>query len=131
MLDEAGASADGADATAVGGGAAPSAKPGAGATAMGADPTGKVSKLFGVYDEATGLALRGTFIINPEGKLVCYEVNFYNVGRSAAEMVRKVTASVHCSAHPDEACPANWSQGKKALKPGAGMVGRVAEALKK
>jgi len=98
---------------------------------MGADPTGKVSRLFGVYDETTGLALRGTFIINPEGKLVCSEVNFYNVGRSAAEMVRKVTASIHCAAHPDEACPANWSQGKKALKPGASMVGRVAEALKK
>jgi peroxiredoxin (alkyl hydroperoxide reductase subunit C) len=96
---------------------------------MGADPTGKVSKLFGVYDEATGLALRGTFIINPEGKLVASEVNFYNVGRSAAELVRKVTASVHCAAHPDEACPANWSQGGKTLKPGAGLVGRVADAM--
>lgn len=98
---------------------------------MGADPTGKVSKLFGVYDEATGLDLRGTFIINPEGKLVASEINFYNVGRSAAELVRKVTASVHCAAHPEEACPANWSQGGKTLKPGAGLVGRVAEALGK
>jgi peroxiredoxin (alkyl hydroperoxide reductase subunit C) len=96
---------------------------------MGADPTGKVSRLFGVYDEGTGLALRGTFIINPEGKLVASEVNFYNVGRSANELVRKVKASVHCAAHPDEACPANWSQGGKTLKPGAGLVGRVAEAM--
>ena len=96
---------------------------------MGADPTGKVSRLFGVYDEATGLALRGTFVISPEGKLASSEVNFYNVGRSAAELLRKVTASVHCAAHPEEACPANWSKGGKTLKPGAGLVGRVSEAL--
>ncbi|OGW64902.1 MAG: peroxiredoxin [Nitrospirae bacterium RIFCSPLOWO2_02_FULL_62_14] len=96
---------------------------------MGADPTGKVSKLFGVYDETTGLDLRGTFIINPDGKLVASEINFYNVGRNAAELVRKVTASVHCAAHPDEACPANWSKGGKTLKPGAGLVGRVADAM--
>src|SRR3989304_6567307 len=56
---------------------------------MGADPTSKVSRQFGVYDEATGLALRGTFLINPEGKLVCSEVNFYNVGRNAYELLRK------------------------------------------
>jgi peroxiredoxin (alkyl hydroperoxide reductase subunit C) len=96
---------------------------------MGADPTGRVSRLFGVYDEATGLALRGTFIINPDGKLVAAEVNFYNVGRNASELVRKVKASVHCAAHPDEACPANWSQGGKTLKPGSKLVGRVAEAI--
>jgi peroxiredoxin (alkyl hydroperoxide reductase subunit C) len=97
---------------------------------MGADATGKVSRLFGVYDEASGLALRGTFIIDPNGKLAASEVNFYNVGRSAAELVRKVKANVHCASHPEEACPANWKEGDKALKPGAGMVGRVSEALK-
>lgn len=96
---------------------------------MGADPTGKVSRMFGVYDEATGLALRGTFIINPEGKLVASEVNFYNVGRNAAELVRKMKANAYLSTHPEEACPANWSDGGKTLKPGAGLVGRVAEAL--
>lgn len=96
---------------------------------MGADPTGKVSRMFGVYDEATGLALRGTFIINPDGKLVASEVNFYNVGRNAAELVRKMKANGYLAAHPEEACPANWSDGGKTLKPGAGLVGRVAEAL--
>ena len=98
---------------------------------MGADATGKVSRLFGVYDEDSGLALRGTFIINPEGKLASSEVNFYNVGRNAQELVRKVQANVYLSTHPEEACPANWNQGQKTLKPGAGMVGRVAEALNK
>ena len=96
---------------------------------MGADPTGKVSRLFGVYDEATGLALRGAFVINPDGKLVNSEVNFYNVGRNAEELVRKVKANVYLASHPEEACPANWSEGKKSLKPGAKLVGRVAEAI--
>jgi peroxiredoxin (alkyl hydroperoxide reductase subunit C) len=96
---------------------------------MGADPTGKLSRLFGVYDEATGLSLRGTFIIGPDGKLACAEVNFYNVGRSAAELLRKVQATTYLAQHPDEACPANWSTGQKTLKPSAGLVGRVAEAV--
>ncbi len=96
---------------------------------MGADPTGKVSRLFGVYDEATGLALRGTFIISPEGKLTGTEINFYNVGRNAEELLRKMQANAYLSSHPEEACPANWSEGKKTLKPGAKLVGRVAEAV--
>lgn len=96
---------------------------------MAADPTGKVSRLFGVYDEATGLALRGTFIISPDGKLAASEVNFYNVGRNAAELARKIQANSYLANHPDEACPANWSEGKKTLKPGASLVGRVAEAV--
>ncbi len=100
---------------------------------MGADPTGKVSRLFGVYDEATGLALRGTFIISPEGKLASSEVNFYNVGRNAAELLRKAQANAYLATHPEEACPANWSKGGKTLKTAnneATLVGRVAEALK-
>ncbi len=55
---------------------------------MGADPTGKVARMFGLYDDNTGLALRGAFIINPEGVLVSSEVNFYNVGRNAEELGR-------------------------------------------
>lgn len=96
---------------------------------MGADPTGKVSKMFGVYDDATGLALRGTFLISPEGKLAASEVNFYNVGRNASELLRKAQANIYCSSHPDEVCPANWTEGKKTLKPSAKMVGRVYESI--
>ncbi|HND64759.1 MAG TPA: redoxin domain-containing protein [Elusimicrobiota bacterium] len=97
---------------------------------MAAAPTGKVSRLFGVYDDASGLALRGTFIIAPDGKLASGEVNFFNVGRNAAELLRKVQANAYLAKHPEEVCPANWKQGGKTLKPGAQMVGRVAEALK-
>ncbi len=96
---------------------------------LAADTTGAVSRLFGVYDAATGLALRGTFIINPEGKLVTSEVNFYNVGRNAAELVRKMEANVHLVANPAEACPAKWTPGAKTLKPGKDIVGNVAGAL--
>ncbi len=96
---------------------------------LASDPTGAVSRLFGVLDEASGLAFRGTFIIAPDGKLTGSEVNFFNVGRSAEELVRKVKANVYLAQHPQEACPANWSEGAKTLKPGANLVGRVADAL--
>lgn len=96
---------------------------------MGADATGLVSEMFGVYDATTGLSLRGTFIINPEGVLVSAEINYYNVGRNAEELVRKVEANVHLMQHPDEACPANWKKGGRTLKPSSAMVGKVYEAL--
>jgi NADH-dependent peroxiredoxin subunit C len=97
---------------------------------MGSDPTGKISRLFGVYDEQTGLAFRGSFIISPEGKLVGSEINFYNVGRNADELLRKMKANVYLADHPNEACPAKWEEGDKTLKPGAKLVGKVYEALK-
>jgi NADH-dependent peroxiredoxin subunit C len=96
---------------------------------MGADPTGTVSKLFGVYDCATGLALRGTFVINPQGKLVSSEVHFYNVGRDATELVRKMEANAYLVKHPDEACPAKWHLGAKTLRPSEKLVGKVFEAM--
>lgn len=96
---------------------------------MGADPTGRVSKLFGVYDEESGLALRGTFVINPEGRLVASEINYSNVGRDANELLRKMKANVYLAQHPDEACPAKWKEGAKTLKPSAELVGKVYEAL--
>jgi peroxiredoxin (alkyl hydroperoxide reductase subunit C) len=98
---------------------------------MGSDPTGKLSRLFGVYDDETGLALRGAFIINPDGVLLNSEVNFYNLGRNIEEMLRKVNANIHLAANPVEACPAQWKkEGDKTLKPSAKMVGKVYEALK-
>jgi peroxiredoxin (alkyl hydroperoxide reductase subunit C) len=97
--------------------------------ALAADPTGAVSKLFGVYDGGSGLALRGTFIINPEGRLVSSEINFYNVGRDADELLRKVEANTYLVGHPEQACPAKWKPGSKTLTPSKDMVGKVYEAL--
>ena len=96
---------------------------------MGADPTRKVSRMFGVYDKNTGLALRGTFIINPEGVLAASEVNYYNVGRNIIETLRKLKACVNGANHPAEACPARWEEGNKTLTPSPDMVGHVFEAL--
>ncbi len=96
---------------------------------LAADPTGTVSKLFGVYDAGSGLALRGTFIMNPAGVLVSSEINFYNVGRNADELLRKMEANAYLAKHPDEACPAKWQKGAKTLKPDEKMVGKVFEAL--
>ena len=97
---------------------------------MGADPTGKVSKLFGIYDENTGLALRGTFIINPEGKLIGSEVNFYNNGRNAEELLRKMQANAYLVTHTDQVCPAKWREGDKTITPSAKIVGKIYEAMK-
>ena len=96
---------------------------------MAADPTGKVSRYFGVYDEESGLALRGTFLINPDGVLVSKEINFYNVGRNADELLRKCQANVYLREHPAEACPAKWTPGDKTLTPSEQLVGKVYEAL--
>ena len=98
---------------------------------MGSDPTGKLSRMFGIYDDESGLALRGAFIISPDGILYNSEVNFYNLGRNVEEILRKVNANIHLAANPVEACPAQWKkEGDKTLKPSAKMVGKVYEALK-
>lgn len=96
---------------------------------LASDPTGAVSRLLGVYDEKSGLALRGTFIINPTGTLVSSEINFYNVGRDADELLRKLEANLYLLKHPAEACPAKWKPGAKTLTPNEKMVGKVFEAL--
>jgi peroxiredoxin (alkyl hydroperoxide reductase subunit C) len=98
---------------------------------MGADPTGTVSRMFGVYDENTGLALRGTFIINPEGKLMNAETNWYNLGRNIDELLRKFKANIYMTRKANEVCPSKWKdEGDKTLvNPGAKMVGKVHEAL--
>jgi len=96
---------------------------------MAGDSTGCVSRYFGVYDDAAGTAYRGTFVINPDGMLVSAEVNFYNVGRNAEELVRKIEANVHLRKNPAEACPARWTPGKKTLTPSEKLVGKVYDAI--
>ncbi len=98
--------------------------------AMGADPTGRIGRLFGVYDEGSGLNLRGTFIISPEGQLLNSEVNFYNMGRNIDELMRRFKANLYLARKPDEGCPSKWKDdGDATLRPGPEMVGRVHEAL--
>lgn len=96
---------------------------------MGADPNGSLSRIFGVYDENSGLAFRGTFIINPDGDLVGTEVNLNNVGRNADELLRKINAFLYVRQHPEEVCPAKWKPGSKTLKPNESLVGNVYKAI--
>ena len=97
---------------------------------MGADVKGDLARTFGVYDEGSGLALRGTFLISPTGTLAASEVNFYNVGRNIDELMRKFKANIYLSRKPAEACPSKWKdEGDKTLTPSARMVGKVHEAL--
>lgn len=96
---------------------------------MAADPTHSVSQAFGVYDEASGLALRGAFIIDPDGKLVASEVNYFPVGRNSDELLRRLKAFKHVRENPTHVCPAKWSPGKKTLTPGKDLVGKVGDKL--
>jgi peroxiredoxin (alkyl hydroperoxide reductase subunit C) len=92
---------------------------------MLADPTGKITRDFEVMIEDEGLAERGSFIVNPEGRIVSYEVNAGNVGRNAKELLRKVKACQFVAEHGDEVCPANWEPGAKTLKPSLDLVGML------
>jgi peroxiredoxin (alkyl hydroperoxide reductase subunit C) len=96
---------------------------------MVADPTGEISETFGVAihsGEDAGLSLRGTFLINPDGELVAYEVHANNIGRSAKEVLRKLEAAVFVREHNgQEVCPAGWTKGGKTLKPGIDLVGKI------
>jgi peroxiredoxin (alkyl hydroperoxide reductase subunit C) len=92
---------------------------------MLADPTGHLSRAFGVYIEEEGLAYRGTFLVNPEGQIKLAEVNDNGIGRNADELLRKVKAAQYIAAHPDEVCPAKWEEGAKTLKPGLDLVGKI------
>ena len=90
---------------------------------MLADPTGALARDFDVMIEADGLAERGSFIVNPEGRIVAYEVIAGNVGRNADELLRRVQASQFVAEHGDQVCPAKWQAGASTLKPSLDLVG--------
>ena len=92
---------------------------------MLADPTGTLTRDFDVMIEEDGLAERGSFIVNPEGKIVAYEVIAGNVGRNADELFRRVQASQCVAEHGDQVCPAKWQPGAETLKPSLELVGLI------
>ena len=89
------------------------------------DPTGKISRNFGVMIEEDGLALRGTFVINPEGEIKVAELHDLGIGRSAKELVRKVQAAQYVAEHDGEVCPAAWQPGEATLSPSLDLVGKI------
>ena len=92
---------------------------------MLADPTGHLSRAFGVYIEEAGLAYRGTFLVNPEGLIKLAEINDNGIGRNADELLRKVQAAQFIAKNPSEVCPAKWQPGSQTLKPGLNLVGKI------
>ena len=89
------------------------------------DPTGKITRNFGVMIEEEGLALRGTFVINPEGEIKVMEIHDLGIGRSAKELLRKVQAAQYVAEHDGEVCPAAWQPGEETLSPSLDLVGKI------
>ena len=89
------------------------------------DPTGTLTRNFDVMIEEDGMALRGTFVINPEGQIKLCEIHDNGIGRDASELMRKVKAAQYVAAHPNEACPAKWTEGASTLTPSLDLVGKI------
>lgn len=92
---------------------------------MVADPTGVLSRNFEVMIEEAGLAERGTFVVDPEGRIQIVEITAGGIGRDAAELLRKVKAAQYVAAHPGEVCPAKWKEGEATLAPSLDLVGKI------
>ena len=100
---------------------------------MAADPSGKLAEAFGVLIESDGpdltpdegLALRGTFIIDPTGIWRSMEVNDNSIGRKGAETLRKLQAAQYVETHKGQVCPASWEPGSDTLEPGLNLVGKL------
>jgi NADH-dependent peroxiredoxin subunit C len=89
------------------------------------DPTHALSRQFDVLIEEEGVALRGTFVINPEGVIKLAEINDNGIGRDAGELLRKIRAAQYVASHPGEVCPAKWKEGDSTLTPSLGLVGKI------
>ncbi len=92
---------------------------------MLADPTGALTRFFDVMIEEEGIALRGTFILNPEGEIKAYEVHDNGIGRNVDELLRKLQAAQFVAAHGDQVCPAKWQPGAETLTPSLDLVGKL------
>lgn len=89
------------------------------------DPTHQLTRAFGVHIEEEGLALRGTFVINPDGVIKTTEVHDNAIARDIAETLRKLKAAQYVAAHPNEVCPAKWKEGEETLAPSLDLVGKI------
>jgi NADH-dependent peroxiredoxin subunit C len=92
---------------------------------MVGDTTGVISRNFGVMIEEAGLAERGTFVIDPEGRIQIIEITAGGIGRDASELLRKVKAAQYVAANPGEVCPAKWKEGEATLAPSLDLVGKI------
>jgi peroxiredoxin (alkyl hydroperoxide reductase subunit C) len=93
------------------------------------DAGGRIGAVYGVYDGDAGVNIRGRFIIDPDGVVQAMEVLTPTVGRNVKELIRQVKAFQHVAA-TGEVLPSGWEPGKKTLKPGPALAGKVWEVWK-
>jgi peroxiredoxin (alkyl hydroperoxide reductase subunit C) len=89
------------------------------------DPTHTIARNFDVLIPEEGVALRGSFVVNPEGEIKVAEIHDLGIGRDAAELMRKVKAAQYTATHPGEVCPAKWKEGDATLAPSLDLVGKI------
>ncbi len=89
------------------------------------DPTHTLTRNFGVHIEEAGLALRGTFVINPEGVIKTAEIHDNAIARDMSETLRKLKAAQFVAKNPNQVCPAKWKEGEKTLAPSLDLVGKI------
>jgi peroxiredoxin (alkyl hydroperoxide reductase subunit C) len=89
------------------------------------DPTHQLTRAFDVHIDEEGLALRGTFIINPEGQIKTAEIHDNAIARDMSETLRKLKAAQFVASHPGQVCPAKWKEGAEALTPSLDLVGKI------
>jgi len=91
---------------------------------MLSDGGGRIGTVYGVYEEAAGVDIRGRFIIDPDFIIRAMEVLTPEVGRNPDELIRQIKAFQHARA-TGEVMPSGWQPGDKTLKPGPALVGKV------
>ncbi|RQO57374.1 peroxiredoxin [Paucibacter sp. KBW04] len=89
------------------------------------DPTHQLTRAFGVHIDEEGLALRGTFIINPQGQIKTVEVHDNAIARDVKETLRKLKAAQYVANNPGQVCPAKWKEGEKTITPSLDLVGKI------
>lgn len=89
------------------------------------DPTHRLTRALGLLIEEEGLALRGTFLVNPDGVIKTQEVHDNAIARDVKETLRKLKAAQYVASHPNEVCPAKWKEGEKTLTPSLDLVGKI------
>jgi peroxiredoxin (alkyl hydroperoxide reductase subunit C) len=89
------------------------------------DPAHRLTRMFGVHIEDEGLALRGTFVINPEGVIKTAEIHDNAIARDVKETLRKLKAAQYVAKNPGQVCPAKWNEGAPTLAPSLDLVGKI------
>jgi alkyl hydroperoxide reductase subunit AhpC len=96
---------------------------------MLSDAGGRIGDIYGIYDAAAGVNIRGRFIIDPDFIVRAMEVLTAEVGRNPEELLRQVKAFQHVR-KTGEVTPSGWQPGQKTLTPGPDLVGKVWEVWK-